>query len=99
MLPTVARVVALTEVAAVRGVGAETAVQTGRLLAPGGQLGAGGPRVSWGTNTARTAGAAGGGDTGETAPAILLTLRLASCWGGAGSGGCYPVVTCSRVLW
>ena len=76
-------------------------MQAGDLLAPGGQDGAGGPRVSWGTNTAGIAGGAGGAgrDTGETDPAILLTLDLASYWGGAGSGGSHPVVTCSTILW
>ena len=95
MLPTVARVVALTEVAAVRRVRAETAVKTGRLLAPGGQLGAGGTRVAGGTDTAGTGGG-GSGDPGETNPAILLTLRLAVCWGGVGRGGSNPVVTCNN---
>ena len=99
VVSTVPGVLALAQIAPVRRVGAKTAVSTGSLLAPGGQLGAGGPRVSWGTNTPGAAGGAGGatggggGDWRETNPSILLTLHLASLWGGAGTAGCLPVVT------
>ena len=99
--PTVAGVLTLAQISTVRRVRAEAAVETGRLLAPAGQVGAGGPPVSRGTNTARTAGGGGGGGGGEereTDPAILLTLHLAICWGGAGTGGCNPVVTCSNIV-
>ena len=97
--PAVAGVLTLAQISPVRRVRAEAAVETGRLLAPAGQVGAGGPPVSRGTNTARTAGGGGGGgEERETDPAILLTLHLAICWGGAGTGGCHPVVTCSNIV-
>ena len=75
-------------------------MQAGDLLAPGGQDGAGGPCVSWRTHTGRTGGGGGGGerDPGETHPAILLTLGLAACRGGAGRGSGHPVVTCNGGL-
>ena len=73
-------------------------MQAGGLLAPGGQEGAGGSRVSRGTHTGRTGGGGGEGDPGETHPAIFLTLGLAACRGGAGRGSGHPVVTCNGGL-